>query len=381
MGTRDIYRGCMVGGAAGDALGYPVEFMSEDEIFDKYGKQGIIEYELCDGKALISDDTQMSLFTANGILLGITRASTRGVGGEPPGYIQRAYWNWYETQTQNYYDYSKESRYTWLVNLPEMWQRRAPGKTCLKALKISKQQDVLHADNRSKGCGGVMRVAPVGLYFAKYNVDISEIARIASETAAITHGHELGQIPAAMLACIIATILRRPKLNLGEVIQSSLRAMEKIYSSSKYWSYFCELLVKAFKMALLNKDINDVDAIHEIGQGWVAEETLAIAIYCALKYSDSFEKAVVAAVNHRGDSDSTGAVTGNIMGAYLGYKAIPQKFKDNLELIDVCLEIADDMYDDCQVDGYENSSRVMGKKRIWMLKYDHPYIYDRVTFK
>ena len=115
---------------------------------------------------------------------------------------------------------------------------------------------------------------------------------------------------------------------------------------------------------LSREDLDDLDAIYKIGQGWVAEETLAIAIYCALKYSNDFEKAIIASVNHSGDSDSTGSVTGNILGAYLGLSKIPQKFLDNLELKDVITEIADDLYNDCQMN--ERSSYYDEK---WIKKY------------
>lgn len=99
---------------------------------------------------------------------------------------------------------------------------------------------------------------------------------------------------------------------------------------------------KAVKLS--EKNYSDLDAIHKLGEGWVAEETLAIAVYCALKYENNFEKAIVTSVNHNGDSDSTGAVTGNIIGAYLGMDAIPQKFLDNLEISNVISEIAEDLY-------------------------------------
>lgn len=86
----------------------------------------------------------------------------------------------------------------------------------------------------------------------------------------------------------------------------------------------------------------------------MAEETLAIAVYCALKYSDDFEKGIIAAVNHDGASDSTGAVAGNILGAALGFDAIPRKFIDNLELKDIILEIAKDLHHDCQISEYDS---------------------------
>ena len=92
---------------------------------------------------------------------------------------------------------------------------------------------------------------------------------------------------------------------------------------------------------LANSSVNDIDAIRKIGEGWVAEETLAIAIYCTLKHFDSFEDAIVASVNHSGDSDSTGAVTGNIMGALLGFSAIPDYYRKDLELIETLEDIAE----------------------------------------
>ncbi len=91
-----------------------------------------------------------------------------------------------------------------------------------------------------------------------------------------------------------------------------------------------------------NKE-DDLDNIHKLGEGWVAEETLGISLYCALKYQNDFSAGVIASVNHNGDSDSTGAVTGNILGVWIGYEAIENKWKDNLELLDVILELADDL--------------------------------------
>lgn len=77
--------------------------------------------------------------------------------------------------------------------------------------------------------------------------------------------------------------------------------------------------------------------------GWVADEAAAIAIYCSLKYKDNFEDAIVAAANHDGDSDSTAAITGNIVGARVGYKNIPDYYKNNVELKDIILELSDDL--------------------------------------
>ena len=141
------------------------------------------------------------------------------------------------------------------------------------------------------------------------------------------------------------------------------RVIAQLFSDKMFLQDFLDLVDKAIELSQ-KSDINDLDAIKRIGEGWVAEETLAIAIYCSLKYSDDFDKALIASVNHSGDSDSTGAVTGNILGAYLGLKAIPQKYLDNLELKDIIIELADDLYNDCKISEFSHYH-----DEIWEQKY------------
>ena len=102
MKNIDKYRGCLIGGAAGDALGYAVEFLDDAAIFSKYGENGITEYSLVNGVAEISDDTQMTLFTANALLLGTTRGMTRGIMGSYPSYISLCYKEWLRTQYEQF---------------------------------------------------------------------------------------------------------------------------------------------------------------------------------------------------------------------------------------------------------------------------------------
>ncbi|MGI6173935.1 MAG: ADP-ribosylglycohydrolase family protein [Christensenellales bacterium] len=355
------YRGCLLGGAVGDALGYAVEFMQAEEIFRRYGKCGITEYSLVDGVALISDDTQMTLYTANGLLLGTTRGMTRGIFGGYPSYIGSCYRDW--LKTQGIRAFGKEApQVSWLNNVPEMHHRRAPGGTCMGSLSRDTLGSTANPINSSKGCGGVMRVAPIGLYFdASKGFSTDAIDRIGAEAAALTHGHELGYIPAAALVHIVHMVSHNHETLLEDAIIDAIHAMERLFPTAHYLHDFVSIMEKA--IALSKREISDLDAIRQLGEGWVAEETLAIAVYCALKHQNSFEKAIVAAVNHGGDSDSTGAVTGNILGAHLGVDAIPQKFLTNLELRDVIEDIANDLFCDCQTDD-----------AIWVSKYiTHEY--------
>lgn len=360
MKNLDKYRGCLIGGAAGDALGYAVEFLDEISIFKRYGKKGIIEYDLVDGIAQISDDTQMSLFTANGLLLG-TASMTSGIMKTYPEYIACCYKDWLQTQ-YNSYPLKEKMFYSWLVNIPELFSWRAPGNTCLTAIEDGANGTIDNPINDSKGCGGIMRVAPIGLYFEGKNYTNDEIDRIGAETAAITHGHELGYIPAAALVHIIHLVSHNDDITLLNAVLDAKEALLKQFAGKKHLNEQIKLIDKA--IALSKENIDDLEAIGELGEGWVAEETLAIAIYCSLKYSNDFDKALIVSVNHNGDSDSTGAVTGNILGAYLGFRSIPKKYLEHIELKNVIIELADDLYKDYKVAKYNSYD-----EEIWKQKY------------
>lgn len=360
MRDIDKFRGCLIGGAAGDALGYAVEFLREEQIFSKYGENGITEYSLRNGKAEISDDTQMTLFTANGLLLGTTQVMTIGIMGSYESYIQTMYKCWYKTQTESY-PIDEDYLNSWLLNIPELFSRRAPGMTCLSAIEQGAEGSTREPINNSKGCGGVMRVAPIGLYFCDKNISYEDSDMIGAESAALTHGHELGYIPAAALVHIIRSIVENGA-TIDEAVNEAIDAMQTLFPKAKHIADFSAIMKKAVMLAKTEND--DISAIHQLGEGWVAEETLAIAVYCALKYKDDFDTALRVSVNHNGDSDSTGAVTGNILGAYLGYDKIPQKYKANLELHDLILEIADDLCNDCKISEYGSY-----RDEVWESKY------------
>ena len=219
----DAIRGCIFGGAVGDALGYQVEFLDEDTIFKKYGPCGITEYDIDPetGKALISDDTQMTLFTANGLLVGDTIGCMRGIQGNPRVYVADAYQDWLLTQQSTMEKVARHGRFTegggcsWLLEVPELYDRRAPGITCLTALEQHKEGEcfddyVKEKRNNSKGCGGIMRVAPLAV---NYRADMEDLDMEGAQLAAITHGHSLGYMPAAVLVHIINRIVFPPEGN------------------------------------------------------------------------------------------------------------------------------------------------------------------------
>jgi len=217
-----------------------------------------------------------------------------------------------------------------------------------------------------------MRVAPVGLYFNRASQcgRIGTVWEQATGVAALTHGHELGWLPAGVLAHIINRVTYSD-MTLIEAIREAQDFLNKHYSNRKHTKALSNLIDRAVSLTVMNQD-SDLDNIRSLGEGWVAEETLAIAIYCSLKYQDDFSKAICAAVNHDGDSDSTGAVCGNILGALWGYERIPNQWKASLECKDVILEVADDLCHDCQIAEYGPFDREWERKYIENRRYELP---------
>ena len=343
--VQDSVRGSLIGGAVGDALGYTVEFMHEDSIAMKFGLNGITEYELKDGKARISDDTQMTLFTAAGVLLG-DADSLNGITTAPGYYVPKCYHDWYITQTCSYTSAREEDGgYSGLMDVKELFARRAPGNTCMYALSSGINGSIENPVNDSKGCGGIMRVAPLALRYRpgdNFKGSIEQLDREGAEIAALTHGHPLAYMPAAAVTHVIALCLTKSaEMSLEEMVLDARRAVSELFAGDRQLKRLTYLIDLALELSKC--DTPDIENIHDLGAGWVAEETLAIALYCALKYKDDFSKAIITSVNHNGDSDSTGAVTGNILGAYLGYQAIDDKWKRKLELNDLILGLADEL--------------------------------------
>ena len=337
---QERFTGCLLGGAVGDALGAPVEFMSRQQILEKFGPEGIGEYSPAfGGLGRITDDTQMTLFTAEGLLRASVRGSLRGMC-HPPAVIAHAYMRWLVTQAgtptpeirEQTLDYSLKEAPGWLIQHRDLHHRRAPGNTCLSALQAMTSVGN-KAVNNSKGCGGVMRVAPVGLYLWPIQ-HTGPAFELACDAAAITHAHPSGILPAGVLAEVILQLVH------GECLPRALElAKEELQNHDDHLETL-QFLVTAIELA--DSDLSPEQAITFLGQGWVAEEALAIAVYCALVAKD-FRHGVMLAVNHDGDSDSTGAIAGNILGVMHGVNAIPASWLEPLELREVITEIAQDL--------------------------------------
>ncbi|MEI6514044.1 MAG: ADP-ribosylglycohydrolase family protein [bacterium] len=333
--------GCLLGGAVGDALGAPVEFMSLSEIRAKFGNEGIEHYALAYGRiGAITDDTQMTLFTLEGMLKAYIQGDTTSLTES----VRIAYLRWLGTQGIRSKSESLSSIYGgWLWSQKLLHSRRAPGNSCLSSLQmhlscLESNHSEIPSDpiNNSKGCGGVMRMAPVGFF------DL-DCFKTGCELAMLTHGHPSGYLASGFLAQLIHELIQG--ISLSSAIESTRELLLQ-------WPSHQEVL-QAVDQALdyAKSDVPTPETLEKLGEGWVAEEALALSLFCALK-AKNFAHGVRLAVNHSGDSDSTGAITGNILGTLWGQQSIPDEYLQDLELRSVIEQmvrhVVDLDYDDCR---------------------------------
>ena len=324
------FRGCLLAGAVGDALGAPVEFTLLPEIVDEYGPEGPANLEAGGFPAgSFTDDTQMTLFVAEGLIHSLE--DRRATGKDPDiNLMLRAHWRW--LTTQEFWpagDLGPELVDSWLSREPGLRESRSPGNTCLTALRSGEVGTPIRPLNDSKGCGGVMRVAPVGLAWP------GDPFPYACQVAALTHGHPSGWLAAGCLARIIRELLN------GAVLEDAVeRTLPELARFPRHEETL-QALERAEAYAAMGAGLPE--EVESLGAGWVAEEALAIAVFCA-EVAPDVETAMRLAVTHSGDSDSTGAITGNLLGAMHGLDAIPQRWLDQLQLREVVDTVATDLY-------------------------------------
>lgn len=336
---QDRVLGSILAGAVGDALGGPVEFLSVEQIRQRFGMAGATDFaDEYGGRGRITDDTQMTLFTVEG-LIRASVARRRG-SGDLRSVVQHAYQRWLHTQGTTWerargkFDRAAEAD-GWLVRCAELHARRAPGNTVLGALTAfaagAPSPSPTRPANHSKGCGAVMRSAPVALWANS----TAEVFSAAAELGALTHGHPSGYLSAGALAVIVHQILRGADL---------LAAVDVARAELSGWSDQDETdqaLVAAVQVARLGRPTPE--AIESrLGGGWVGEEALAIGV-CAALAAENLADGLLLAINHSGDSDSTGSICGNILGARDGTAAIPNRWLAELELREVAERLTLDL--------------------------------------
>lgn len=328
----DRVRGCLLAGAVGDALGAPVEFSSIEQIRRRYGPAGITDFEPCYDRAggAITDDTQLTLFTLEGLLGAVSPEA--GLAG-----VLHANLRWLHTQGVPWQQAGATLPGVTgpgglLVRVPDLHSRRAPDETCLAALRASAAGiagSTMQPINDSKGCAGVSRTAPAGFFTA----GVTEAFRLGRDIAALTHGHPSGYLPAGVLAAMVSQLIRGA--SLAEALDAAVAELRQHRGHEE-----TDRAVAAAR-ALAACGRPGPEELATLGGGWTGEEALAIAL-CAAMSGRDLPDALLLAVNHGGASDTTGALCGSLLGARDGVMAIPTRWLSPLELRDLIAALAAD---------------------------------------
>ncbi len=354
--------GSLLGGAVGDALGAPVEFNSQEAILVRYGRAGIIDFDVAHGRrGAITDDTQMALFTAEALQalpLGTPGATMQPDLPRVADVLPRlgiAYQHWLRGQGGRSVltprlDGSEaaalgypESR---LAGLPAMRSRRAPGLTCLSALEHMQAFDE-PAINHSNGSGAVMRVAPIGLFIAgrvgeaRLRSDPAALASaidhawmIGAASAGLTHGHRAAHQCAAYLAALSLLLAAGRRAAEAELMLNQRVARDPTNTEIRRVLHAVNAACEVARRRLaVGEGRTEVHAavLDSLGEGWTADEATAMALYC-LRMAQTLEEGIVTAVNIDGDSDTVGAIAGHLLGAVHGLGAIPPRWREGVEM-------------------------------------------------
>ncbi|MEV4556582.1 ADP-ribosylglycohydrolase family protein [Kitasatospora sp. NPDC049285] len=323
MEYAERVRGSLLGGALGDALGWPVEFLQLDQIRARFGPAGLTGLAAGGRGGEVTDDTQMTLFTAEGLIRG----------GRPSD-LHQAYRRWLLTQRLPGPERQPDG---WLLAQPFLYASRAPGGACLSGIGGSPEFRGLvpfgqdgRVNPQSKGCGTVMRSAPFGLI----GLGAEQAFELAAQCAQLTHGHPTGYLAAGAFAALVERLAAGAELPAA--VEETIAQVEQHPGGAET----AQALRRAVRLAA--EEPPAAETVERVGLGWIAEECLAIAVYAALAGADA-RAALVLSVNHSGDSDSTGAVCGNLVGALHGTAGLPADWCTEVEGRATVLRVADDL--------------------------------------
>lgn len=326
----DRVHGCLLGGALGDALGFAVETLDLESIRAAYGPAGLTSPTQLSGVFRFSDDTQLSLYTVDGLVDAIQWAN-EGVAADETACLWLAYLRWLATQGETPPSSAPVAPPRWIDAQTVLRHRRRPGAACLSGLRGGEMGTLSRPVNpEAKGSGTVMRSAPFGLV---PHIPVEVADRLAMNAAALTHGHPAALHGAAVVAVLIHGIVRQG-MSLREAVSA---AVARAYTSNV--PELAEFLETAVRLA--DDDGSPEQMSAALGGGWTADEALAIAVYAVLASEAAagpeqhFRAAIALAINHDGDSDTTGSLAGNILGALYGRDGLPDSWAAALEGADV----------------------------------------------
>lgn len=347
-------RGCLLGMAVGDAMGYTVDKKSWAEICEDYGPNGLLGYDLVNGCAEITSYTQLTAFACNGLLLGAIRGHTEKFSR----YLALGLREWAKSQQ---FRGVAEKTFCWLAQVPNMRRRCCMDTRMLDALNRetlgTPEAPVLTSD----APGAITAPVAVGLLYDPQRMDYRSVGRLGAEAVAFLNGDPEAFLAGAAVAWILADILQEPEKPLPQVFRQAAEYLRADFGEAYPEAETVAVLIE--KAVGLSKDpeLTPLAAISMLGCE-TAAQCLAGAVYASVIHPANFDEGMIVAVNHSGRSAAVGALTGAILGAKLGVDALPEFYLESLEQVDVLGELAEDLSQGWQV------------MRVFDDSWDHKYV-------
>ena len=362
ISKRSAYRGCLLGMAVGDAMGYTVDTKTWPQIQEDYGPHGLLGYDLVNGYAETTSHTQLAAFTANGLLLGLTRGMVYGRMAPFVKYAALAQREWVIGQRR----YDQPTRnHCWVFRDPELRRRHCTDTRMVEILNRNQLGSLEDPSTKHDTPASIAAAVAAGLFGDPKRMEQDEIDRLGAECVALTHGHPLAFLPGAVIAHLISRSLRDHETPLEELIEEALTALENQFGHE--YRQVKEITHHVRLAVTLAHDHHgpSAEAMEKLKCDTGAD-VLAGAIFAALLCREDFDNAMIVAANHSGRSSAVGAVTGAILGARMGEEALPDFYMDGLEIAPTLKELADDLLQGCPM--------VRGNKIFdgdWDQKYLH----------
>lgn len=356
------YRGCLLGMAVGDAMGYTVDSRSWEEIKEDYGPNGLLGYDLVNGYAEITSYTQIAAFTCNGLLLGLTRGQMTGKMAPFIKYIGLSSREWADSQQS--WGRSGQT-HCWLNQQPELCRRHCMDTRMLDTLARKRMGTPEEPINNQDGPGSLTAAVGVGLFFHPDRTNQQEIDRLGAEAVALTQGNPEAFLTGAVVSHLVSCLAADPKQDFKTLVNHAAEILIDQYGHQ--YSQTFEVAT-AIRMAVaLSQDMyHDHSQVMEKIRCETAAQVLAGAIYACLISGTDFDTAMIIAVNHSGRSAAVGALVGALLGIRLGEKALPEFYLECLEPASTLTELADDLYHGCPME--------QGNK-LFDLDWDRKYLH------
>lgn len=328
------YRGCFLGMAIGDAMGYTADDMSLQEIFDEFGPQGLLGYDLRNDTAAVTSYTQIAAYVANGLLLYLTR----GKPGNQLQFVTVAMREWVKRQ---HFPRDPARSMCWVARVPELRRKLCRDARMLDAMRFDRLGTPEKPINSAATPGAILSGAVMGLFFDPARMDPRQIGELAVQTVALTHGDPEAFLSAAVLGYAVAGILQAPEETLEEQFGHAIEAVQGQFGGQYPQT---EALARTLKKAIAMANAAGTESYEDMEklECRTAGQCLAGAVYACLTSHEDFDTAMITAVNHSGKSAAVAAITGAVLGAVLTEEGLPDFYLESLEAAGALRTLAED---------------------------------------